>query len=52
MPAVIANEFGEATGVFRAALMGLGVLLFIFTIIINVIARGVVDRSARRKRGA
>jgi phosphate transport system permease protein len=52
MPAVIANQFGEASGVFRAALMGLGVLLFIFTIIINVIARGVVERSARRKRGA
>jgi phosphate transport system permease protein len=52
MPAVIANEFGEASGVFRAALMGMGVLLFIFTIIINVIARGVVERSARRKRGA
>jgi phosphate transport system permease protein len=52
MPSVIANEFGEATGVFRAALMGLGVLLFIFTIIINVIARGVVGRSARRHRGA
>ena len=52
MPSVIANEFGEATGVFRAALMGLGVLLFIFTIVINVIARGVVDRSARRQRGA
>jgi phosphate transport system permease protein len=26
MPAVIANQFGEASGVFRAALMGLGVL--------------------------
>jgi phosphate transport system permease protein len=52
MPAVIANEFGEATGVFRSALMGLGVLLFIFTIIINVIARMVVQRSARRGRGA
>ena len=52
MPAVIANQFGEASGVFRAALMGLGVLLFIFTIIINVVARGVVERSARRKRGA
>jgi phosphate transport system permease protein len=52
MPSVIANEFGEATGVFRAALMGLGVLLFIFTIVINVIARGVVERSARRQRGA
>ena len=52
MPAVIANQFGEATGVFRAALMGIGVLLFVFTIIINVLARGVVERSARRKRGA
>ena len=52
MPAVIANQFGEASGVFRAALMGLGVLLFVFTIIINVVARGIVDRSARRKRGA
>jgi len=52
MPAVIANEFGEASGEFRAALMGLGVLLFAFTIIINVIARGVVERSARRSRGA
>jgi len=52
MPAVIANEFGEATGVFRSALMGLGVLLFIFTIIINVLARTIVARSARRGRGA
>jgi phosphate transport system permease protein len=52
MPAVIANEFGEASGEFRAALMGLGVLLFIFTIIINMIARGIVERSTRRKRGA
>ena len=52
MAAVIANQFGEATGVFRAALMGIGVLLFAFTIIINVIAHTVVERSARKKRGA
>ena len=52
MPAVIANQFGEATGVFRAGLMGLGVLLFGITIIINVLARGIVQRSARRKGGA
>ena len=52
MPSVIANEFGEASGVFRAALIGLGVLLFLMTIIINVVARGIVERSARRKRGA
>ena len=52
MAAVIANQFGEATGVFRSALFGIGVLLFVLTIIINVLARGVVERSARRKRGA
>ena len=52
MPSVIANEFGEAYGVYRAALMGIGVLLFVITIIINVIARTIVGRSARRRRGA
>jgi len=52
MPAVIANQFGEASGVFRSALIGMGVMLFVFTIIINVIARGIVERSARRQRGA
>jgi phosphate transport system permease protein len=48
MPAVIANQFGEASGVFRAALIGLGVLLFAFTIIINIVARLVVGRSAEQ----
>jgi phosphate transport system permease protein len=52
MPSVIADQFGEASGVFRAALIGLGVLLFALTIIINVIARSVVGRSTRRSRGA
>jgi phosphate transport system permease protein len=52
MPAVIANQFGEASGLFRSALIGLGVLLFAITIVVNLIARGVVERSARRKRGA
>ena len=52
MPAVIANEFGEAFGVHRAALFGIGVLLFIITIIVNVIARAIVVRSAQRARGA
>jgi phosphate transport system permease protein len=52
MPAVIANQWGEAYGLQRSALMGIGVLLFIFTIIVNVIARTIVVRSARRKAGA
>ncbi len=53
MPAVIALQFGEATGgVQRAAIIGMCVLLFVITIIVNLIARGVVERSARRGRGA
>jgi len=48
MPAVIANQFPEASGTFRAALIGLGVLLFAFTIIINVIARAIVGRSVEQ----
>jgi phosphate transport system permease protein len=53
LPSVIANQFGEATvGEFRAALIGMGVLLFVLTIIINLSARGVVGRSTRRAQGA
>ncbi len=52
IPAVIANQFGESSGEFRAGLIGMGVLLFAFTIIINIIARAIVNRSTRRMRGA
>ena len=52
MPAVIANQFGEAFGLQKAGLMGIAVLLFVLTIIINVAARGTVARAARRGRGA
>ena len=52
MPSVIALQFGEATvGVFRAALIGMGVLLFVLTIIVNLSARAIVGRNARRMRG-
>jgi phosphate transport system permease protein len=53
MPAVIALQFGEATvGTFRAALIGMGVLLFALTIVVNLSARAIVGRNARRMRGA
>jgi phosphate transport system permease protein len=52
MAAQIANQFGEATGVYRAALVGLGVVLFIITIIIGVIARAFVGRVEARSSGA
>ena len=53
IPAVIALQFGEANGgVFRSALIGLGLFLFVLTILVNLSARGIVERSARRARGA
>jgi phosphate transport system permease protein len=39
MAAVIANNFNEAGGTFRAALIGLGVVLFAITIVINMAGR-------------
>jgi phosphate transport system permease protein len=51
MAAVIVNQFGEASGTHRAALIGLGVVLFGVTIIINVSARGIVSRFDRRSQG-
>jgi phosphate transport system permease protein len=52
IPAAIANLFPEASGEFRSALIGLGLFLFVITIIVNLVARGFVQRSARRMRGA
>jgi phosphate transport system permease protein len=52
IPAVIANEFGESSGEFRSALIGLGLVLFVITIVVNLVARWIVERSARRMRGA
>ncbi len=48
MAGVIANQFGEATGTFRAALIGLGVVLFAITILVNLGARAVLSRSEKR----
>ena len=52
-PAVIANQFGEAGGTCTSsALIGLGVVLFVMTILVNVAARGIVTRFDRRTQGA
>jgi len=42
MAAVIANQFGEAGGIHRSALIAMGVVLFAMTIIVNMIARAIV----------
>lgn len=47
MAAVIANQFQEATGDHIRALVGIGVVLFALTIIINMAARTIVWRFNR-----
>jgi phosphate transport system permease protein len=51
MPAVIANEWGEASDLHKSALIGLAVTLFVITIAVNLIATAIVQRSLRRGRG-
>ena len=51
MPAVIANEWGEADSMHKSALIALAVTLFIITIIVNLVATAIVQRSMRRSRG-
>jgi len=47
MASVIVNQFGESSGTFTAALVGLGVVLFAITILINIAARAFVARSEK-----
>jgi phosphate transport system permease protein len=51
MAAVVANQFGESGGTHRAALIGLGVVLFVMTVIVNVLARKITSRADRRLAG-
>jgi phosphate ABC transporter permease protein PstC len=48
LAAVIANEFGEAQGLHRSALFAAGLVLFVLTLLVNVIARLLVNRAARK----
>ena len=48
LAAVIVNQFGEAGGVYRSALVALGVLLFAMTIVVNMGAKGIIRRGERR----
>ncbi len=51
MPAVIANEWGEADALHKSALIALAVVLFVITIVVNLVAQAIVQRSIRRSRG-
>ena len=48
MASVIANQFGDASGTWRSALIGLGLVLLILTILIGILARTALSRADRR----
>jgi phosphate transport system permease protein len=50
LAAVIANEFGEAANdkLHSGALIAAGLVLFVLTLVINALARGLVIRAERR----
>jgi phosphate ABC transporter permease protein PstC len=54
LAAVIANEFGEAaaTPVHKSALFAAGLVLFVLTLLVNIVARRFVVRGTRGKRSA
>jgi phosphate transport system permease protein len=52
IPAGIINLFGESSGDFTAALIGMGVILFLITIVVNLLAQVIVRRAELRMRGA
>jgi phosphate ABC transporter permease protein PstC len=51
LAAVIANEFGEATGLHRSALFAAALVLFVLTLFVNALARLFVLRAARAGKG-
>jgi phosphate ABC transporter permease protein PstC len=54
LAAVIANEFGEASpgSLHLHALFAAGLVLFVLTLVINAIARGLVARAEKSHQGA
>lgn len=52
MPAQIFRSLSEAGGIHRSALIGLGVCLFVLTIVVNMSARRAVVAVDRRIKGA
>jgi len=48
LASIIANQFGESTGVYQAALIGMGLVLLVLTVGVGILARGVVTRYDRK----
>jgi len=51
MPAVIANEWGEANDLHKSAMIALALFLFVITIVVNLVSSAIVQRSLQRGRG-
>jgi phosphate ABC transporter permease protein PstC len=51
LAAVIANEFPEATGIHTSALFAAGLVLFVLTLVVNMIARVFIVRGEHGRRG-
>ena len=51
MPAVITAEWGEADTLKKSALIAMAMTLFVMTIVVNMVATAVVNRSMRKSRG-
>ena len=51
MASVIANEIAEAGGIYRSALIEIGLVLFIVTMIVNIIARMLVKYTSHDIHG-
>jgi phosphate ABC transporter permease protein PstC len=53
LAAVIANEFGEAaaTPIHSSALFAAGLVLFVLTLLVNILARRFISRGQRGQRG-
>ena len=52
MPSIIVRQWGESSGNHTSALVGLGVVLFAITVLVNYVARFVVRRAELKMRGA
>ncbi|MFC4335502.1 phosphate ABC transporter permease subunit PstC [Salininema proteolyticum] len=52
MAAVIAQQWGESTGLHTDALIGIGVVLFATTVLVNIVARVIVRRAEAKFKGA
>ena len=46
MASVIANQFGEASGLKMSALIAIGLLLFLITALVNYLGKLIIKRFA------